>query len=161
MSGKSPEKNPDKNKVSKSIPLSSTDIFSARRHNMDYVTVDGVIRRTGYSDKSDWYLLCIKELLDNDIDFEWKYYPGSKDAAVNVDIAIDDSFFHLKVRNTNSMNIQVFQNLSAMFDYDMTYGYYFNTEREMREFSRAKREKMTVQDIVEEVLLERKRAAGL
>jgi hypothetical protein len=57
MSRKSPEKNPDKNKVSKSIPPSSTDIFSARRHNMDYVTVDGVIRRTGYSDKSDWYLL--------------------------------------------------------------------------------------------------------
>jgi hypothetical protein len=122
MSRKSPEKNPDKNKVSKSIPPSSTDIFSARRHNMDYVTVDGVIRRTGYSDKSDWYLLCIKELLDNDIDFEWKYYPGSKEAAVNVDIAIDDSFFHLKVRNTNSMNIPVFQNLSAIFDYDMTYG---------------------------------------
>jgi hypothetical protein len=122
MSRKSPEKNPDKNKVSKSIPPSSTDIFSARRHNMDYVTVDVVIRRTGYSDKSDWYLLCIKELLDNDIDFEWKYYPGSKEAAVNVDIAIDDSFFHLKVRNTNSMNIPVFQNLSAIFDYDMTYG---------------------------------------
>jgi hypothetical protein len=40
-------------------------------------------------------------------------------------------------------------------------GYYFYTEREMREFSRAKREKMTAQDIIEEVLRERKKAAGL
>ena len=40
-------------------------------------------------------------------------------------------------------------------------GYQFYTEREMREFSRSKREKMTAQDIVEEVLWERKKAAGL
>jgi hypothetical protein len=103
-------------------PSSSTDIFSSRKHSMDYVTVDGVIRRTGYSDKSDWYLLCIKEMLDNAIDFEWKYYPGTNDAAVNVDITIDDSLFRLKIRNTNSKSIPVFQNLSAIFDYDMTYG---------------------------------------
>ena len=121
-SKKNPGRNHDKNKVSKSLPPSSTDIFSSRKHSTDYVTVDGVIRRTGYSDKSDWYLLCIKELLDNAIDFEWKYYPGTNDAAVNVDITIDDSLFYLKVRNTNRRNIPIFQNLSAIFDYEMTYG---------------------------------------
>ena len=47
---------------------------------------------------------------------------GTNDAAVNVDITIDDSFFYLKVRNTNRKNIPVFQNLSAIFDYEMTYG---------------------------------------
>jgi hypothetical protein len=122
ISKKNPQKNHDKNKISKRLPPSSTDIFSSRKHNMDYVTVDGVIRRTGYSDKSDWYLLCVKELMDNAIDFEWKYYAGTNDAAVNVDITIDDSFFYLKVRNTNRKNIPVFQNLSAIFDYEMTYG---------------------------------------
>jgi hypothetical protein len=35
---------------------------------------------------------------------------------------MDDSLFHIKVRNTNSRNIPVFQNLSAIFDYDIRYG---------------------------------------
>ena len=29
----------------------------------------GIVLRTGYADKNDWYLLCIKELLDNAITF--------------------------------------------------------------------------------------------
>ena len=98
------------------------DIFSSRKHSMDYVTVDGVILRTGYADKKDWYLLCIKELLDNATDFLWKNYQGSSDAAVMVHITKDDSLFHVKSRNTNSRNIPVFQNLPAIFDYDMRYG---------------------------------------
>lgn len=89
---------------------------------MDYVTIDGVVRRTGYADKSDWYLLLIKELLDNAIDFLWKNYPGANDAFVMVEITINDSSFHIKVRNTNSKNIPVFQNLPAILDYDMRYG---------------------------------------
>ena len=40
-------------------------------------------------------------------------------------------------------------------------GYQFYTDREIREFSRPRREKMTVQDVIEEVLQERKRAVGL
>jgi hypothetical protein len=40
-------------------------------------------------------------------------------------------------------------------------GYKFYTERELREYSRPKKAKMTVQDVIEEVLRERKRAAGL
>jgi hypothetical protein len=125
MSKKRSKINPDKNKKSKSSPpptgdVPSSDIFSSRRHSMDYVTVNGVVLRTGYSNKSDWYLLLIKELLDNAIDFLWKNYPGSANASV--DITMDDSLFHLKVRNTNSRNIPVFHNLPAIFDYDMRYG---------------------------------------
>ena len=85
---------------------------------MDYVTVNGVILRTGYANKSDWYLLGIKEPLDNAIDFLWKNYPGSADAYITVDITKDDLLFHITVRNTNSRNIPVFQNLSAIFDYN-------------------------------------------
>ena len=89
---------------------------------MDYVTVNGVVLRTGYANKSYWYLLLIKELLDNAIDFLWKNYSGSADASVTVDITTDDSLFHIKVRNKNSRNVPVFQNLLAIFDYDMRYG---------------------------------------
>lgn len=89
---------------------------------MDYVTVNGVVLRTGYANKIYWYLLLIKELLDNAIDFLWKNYPGSADASVKVDITTDDSLFHIKVRNTNSRNNPVFRNLPAIFDYDMRYG---------------------------------------
>ena len=98
------------------------DIFSSKKHSMDYATVDGVVQRTGYADKVDWYFLLIKELLDNAIDFEWKYYPGSSDAVVATEITLSNTLYHIKVRNTNPDNIPVFQNLSAIFDYDMTYG---------------------------------------
>ena len=112
--------------VEKSLPPSPKDpkeIFSSRKHSMDYVTVNGVVLRTGYANKADWYLLCIKELLDNAIDFLWKNYQGTSDATtITVDITKDDSSFHIKVRNTNSKNVPVFQNLSAIFDYDMRYG---------------------------------------
>ena len=119
--------NPDKNEKSKSSPPPSSDvpsneIFSSIKHSMDYVTVNGVILRTGYANKSDWYLLVIKELLDNATDFLWKNYPGSADAYITVDITKDNSLFHIRVRNTNSRNIPVFQNLSAIFDYDIRYG---------------------------------------
>jgi hypothetical protein len=124
MSKKSSKINPDKNKNSKSSPppTSDSDIYSSRKHGMDYVTVNGVVLRTGYANKSHWYLLLIKELLDNAIDFLWKNYSGTADASVTVDITMDDSLFHIKVRNTNSRNVPVFQNLSAIFDYDMRYG---------------------------------------
>jgi hypothetical protein len=107
MSKKSSKINLDKNKKSKSSPppsgdVPSPEVFSSRKHSMDYVTVNGVILRTGYANKSDWYLLCIKELLDNAIDFLWKKYPGSADATVTVDITKDNSFLHIRVRNTNS-----------------------------------------------------------
>jgi hypothetical protein len=124
MSKKSSKINPDVKKKSKSSPppTGDPDIFSSRKHGMDYVTVNGIILRTGYANKSYWYLLLIKELLDNAIDFLWKNYSGSTDTSVIVDITTDDSLFHLKVRNTNTRNIPVFQNLSAIFDYVMRYG---------------------------------------
>ena len=78
---------------------------------MDYFTTDGVILRTGYKNKRDWYLLSLREILDNDIDFLWTNYKGSDKARINVDIKMDDQIFHLKIRNSNDKNIAVFPNL--------------------------------------------------
>jgi hypothetical protein len=127
MSKNNPEKNHDVNFGKNDLECTSPntqpkDIFSSRKHSMDYVTVNGVIFRTGYHDKKDWYILCIKELLDNAIDFLWKNYQGSSDATITVHVTKGDSLLRVKVRNTNSQNVPVFQNLSAILDYDMRYG---------------------------------------
>ncbi|PWU81443.1 MAG: hypothetical protein DLM72_06895 [Candidatus Nitrosopolaris wilkensis] len=72
---------------------------------MDYFTVSGVILRTGYADKKYWYTLCIKELLDNGVDFLWKYYQGYNDASVTVNVTKSDLLLHIKIRNSSSQNI--------------------------------------------------------
>jgi hypothetical protein len=89
---------------------------------MDYFTVDGVILRTGYSNKVPWYLLCIKELLDNAVDFLVKNYKGANNTIITVDISKDDNLFHIKVRNSNHRDIPVFSNKEAIFDYEQRYG---------------------------------------
>ena len=104
----------------KRIPPPS-EISTSRKHSMDYFTRDGFILRTGYSDKRDWYLFPIKELLDNDIDFHWKYYRG-ENAFIKVDIIKDDTLFRIKIRNSNTRNIPVFQDLNHIFDFDIRYG---------------------------------------
>src|SRR5215831_1284405 len=107
------------------LPITSKTrrFLSSRKHSMDYVTVDGVILRTGHAEKIIWYLLCLKELWDNAIDFLWKYYQGATNAKIETEITkTNNSMLHIKVRNTNSKNIPVFENLSAIFDYDMRYG---------------------------------------
>jgi hypothetical protein len=98
------------------------EIFTYRKHSMDYFTVDGVTLRTGYSNKRDWYLLCLRELLDNAVDFLTKNYKGASDIVIDVTIFKDDKTFRLKIRNSNYKNIPVFQNLDAIFDYVMRYG---------------------------------------
>lgn len=105
---------------SKCIPP-PLEISTSRKHSMDYFTKDGFILRTGYSDKLDWYLLPIKEGLDNSIDFNWKYSRG-ENAYVNVDVTKDDSLFCIRIRNSNPKNIPVFQDLNGIFRYDLRYG---------------------------------------
>jgi hypothetical protein len=89
---------------------------------MDYFTVDGVILRTGYANKKYWYILVIKELLDNAVDFLWKYYKGYSGTSVTVYVTKDDSGLHIKIRNSNSRNIPGFQKLNLIFDPEMRYG---------------------------------------
>lgn len=101
-----------------------TDFSTSRKHSMDYVTADGITLRTGYSDKPLWYLVAIRELLDNAADFLWKYYLGSSNAAITVDIYKSDQVFRLKVRNSNDNDIHVFSDaeISAIFDFEGRYG---------------------------------------
>jgi hypothetical protein len=112
--------------VPKKVPLSPSvpvpDIFSFKKHSMDYFTVNGVILRTGYADKKYWYTLCIKEFLHNGVDFVWKYYQGHSDTNIRVYITKDDSVLNIKIRNSNSRNVPAFQNLELIFDSEMRYG---------------------------------------
>src|SRR4030095_4513347 len=89
---------------------------------MDYFTVDGVILRTGYKSKRDWYLLPLREMLDNGCDFLWKYYKGADNATISVNVTMDDQVFRLTIRNSNHDNIPVFSDLHSVFNYDMRYG---------------------------------------
>jgi hypothetical protein len=89
-------------------PPTPKDIYSSRKHNMDYVTVNGVILRTGYANKADWYLLCIRELLDNSIDFLWKYYKGAENANIRIEITKDDSI-PISYYNLGSENYDLHQ----------------------------------------------------
>lgn len=89
---------------------------------MDYFTRDGVILRTGLSNKRDWYLLCIRELLDNSIDFLTKLYKGSEGMMITTEIFKDNNFFHFKVRNPNPYPHRVFTNKRAIFDYEARAG---------------------------------------
>ena len=92
---------------------------------MNYVTVDGVKLRTGYYDKVDWYFLCLKEPLDNAVDFFWNKYRGARDVAIDVYIEkTSDLLLRIKVKNTNPKNIEAFtlEKLNLIFDFDMTAG---------------------------------------
>ncbi|MGH9925695.1 MAG: hypothetical protein ACRD5B_09990, partial [Nitrososphaeraceae archaeon] len=89
---------------------------------MDYFTRDGVILRTGFSNLIEWFLLCIRELLDNAIDFLTKNYQGEDNTIITVEIIKDDNFFHLKVSNSNDNNFKVFGNKAAIFNYNGRYG---------------------------------------
>jgi hypothetical protein len=101
------------------------EIFSSKRHMMDYVTEDGIIKRTALTDKKYWYLLVIKELIDNAIDWLWKEYQGRDDSKITIEITLTkDNLFKCKVTNTNPDNIQIFSDkvLANIFDYEKTYG---------------------------------------
>ena len=88
------------------------EISTSRKHSMDYFTTEGVILRTGYKNKLDWYLLPIREMLDNGADFLWKYYKGSNNANIRVEVRMDDQIFRLKIRNSNAKKYSCISDLS-------------------------------------------------
>jgi hypothetical protein len=98
------------------------EISSYRKHSMDYFTRDGVILRTGFSNPVHWFLLCIRELLDNAIDFLVRYYQGADNCVITVDIFKDDDIFRLKVKNSNYNDYKAFNNKAAIFNFEGRYG---------------------------------------
>jgi hypothetical protein len=97
------------------------EISTSRKHSVDYFTKDGLTLRTGYSDPRDWYLLPIKEGLDNGIDFVWKFCRG-QNISFDAQIYKNDQIFRVKIRNPNPRDIPVFEDLDAIFDSEMRYG---------------------------------------
>jgi hypothetical protein len=89
---------------------------------MEYFTKQGVLMRTGLDDIVLWYLLCVRELLDNATDFLTKNYKGADDTVITTTIFKDDKVFRLKIRNSNYKDIPTFQNKKAMLNFDMRYG---------------------------------------
>jgi hypothetical protein len=101
------------------------EIFSSKRHMMDYVTEDGITKRTALTDKKYWYELVIKELLDNAVDWLWKHYQGRNDLKITIEVTLTkDKLFKCRVRNSNPDTIPVFSDkvLANIFDYEKTYG---------------------------------------
>jgi hypothetical protein len=98
------------------------EISTYRKHSLDYFTRDGVILRTGFSNLRDWFLLCIRELLDNAVDFLVRNYQGADNCVIDVEIFKADNLFRLKVRNSNYNDHKVFRNKAAIFNYDGRYG---------------------------------------
>lgn len=103
-------------------PAFDDDIFTSRRHSMDYFTVDGVKLRTGYQHEREWTFLPIRELVDNAADFLTKNYRGASDTYIKTWITKNDELLRIKVRNSNYNDIRVLQDSRFVFDYDMRYG---------------------------------------
>ena len=100
----------------------SPEISSYRKHSMDYFTRDGVILRTGFSIITHWVLLCIRELLDNAVDFLVRYYQGADNCVITVNVFKDDNIFRLKVKNSNYNNYEIFSNKKGIFNFEGRYG---------------------------------------
>ena len=99
------------------------DIFSFKKHSMDYFTISGVKLRTGLNDPKDLYIMAIEELLDNAVDFLQKYYKGYSGTRITVYITKKNSVLHIKIRNTNQgQDVKVFENIDKIFNPEMTYG---------------------------------------
>jgi hypothetical protein len=114
---------PGHNDSKKLTPLlSDSEIFTYKSQHMDYFDAQGVTLNTGYTNKLEWYLLPIRELLDNACDFLQKNYKDSKDTTITVNIHAKKELFHLTVTNTNKNDIPVFSNLDPIFDFEKRYG---------------------------------------
>lgn len=102
----------------------SNDIASFKKHSREYFTVEGIIRRTGLSNKRHWYLIAIEELLDNAIDFLQKNYKGDSTTTITLYVTKlkRDSLLHIKIRNTHTKPIQVFNHIDKIFDTGGTFG---------------------------------------
>jgi hypothetical protein len=113
--------------------VGENDVSSFRRHSMDYVDPVQIASQTGYTDKRDWYLLIIKELIDNAVDFLQTNYKGSINEKITIKIRVDaeNLLFYYKVANTNSKpwKYPVFGDLKDILNFEMRYGSKQNEHR--------------------------------
>ena len=124
----------EKDNPSRSGGGESDEIVSSyRRHSMGYVDPEQIASQTGYTDKRDWYLLIIKELIDNAVDFLQTNYKGSINEKIAIKIRVDaeNLLFYYEVSNTNSKPWKhpVFDDLKDILNFEMRYGSKQNEHR--------------------------------
>ena len=123
---------------------STRAVFTSTKQSMDYITVSGIAQRINVSpDKFPEF--CLKELLDNAVEFlEANYMNGSDRRLVEVHVKLDmitlkgqtdqhgqhqqhqqqhqlQYILQIVVRNSNDNNLVPFPNLPAIFNYDIFY----------------------------------------
>jgi hypothetical protein len=91
--------------------LTTEDYTFSQQQYEDYLTLTGIINRTGI-DKDDVYNFVLKELLDNAVD--------APSDIVEVEMFIQNSLLHIKVRNLNDSHKTVFtkSKLDSIFQMD-------------------------------------------
>lgn len=99
-------------------------LTTSTKQSTGYITVSGIESETSYQEK-DWPRFSLKELMENAYDFLNDYYSSeSKEArkiaiGISIELVKKPYLFRLTVRNSNTKNITVFQNLQSTFDYDI------------------------------------------
>lgn len=102
-------------------------VWTSTKRSMSYVTVSGIESDTSWQERH-LPKESTKELISNSWDWHQDYYPdGTKETrkiALNlkIDSIQDDDgeeriIIRIRVRNSNSNNIPVFENLQSIFDY--------------------------------------------
>jgi hypothetical protein len=109
MTEKTHESKSNKNGEKDTPPLSH-EVFSSTKQSMSYFTVSGIEQRIGYK-QQDFPIFCIKELLDNAVDFLNNNYRNPEDARIiTVNLKLEeDAILRIVVRNSNDRNIIPFQ----------------------------------------------------
>lgn len=131
MTEKTHESKSNKNGEKDTPPLSH-EVFSSTKQSMGYFTVSGIEQRIGYK-QQDFPIFCIKELLDNAVDFLNNNYRNPEDARIiTVNLKLEeDAILRIVVRNSNDRNIIPFPDLRAVVDYD----YFYSSKRNIQKIS--------------------------
>lgn len=105
---------------------------------MAYITVKGIENQTSYLQR-DWPIFAMKELMDNGYDSLNDFYPNSPKEARKIAVRVnldpipninDKVMFRMAVRNSNVENIEVFEDLEGILDFNLWVSTKRNQHRE-------------------------------
>jgi hypothetical protein len=107
-------------------------VSTSTRQSTAYLTIDGIQSETSYQEQ-DWPLFSLKELMDNAFDFLNDYYPNEckESRHIGVRIKIEPAkekgrhVVRIVVRNSNVIDVPVFENVDRIFDFNI----WFSTKR--------------------------------
>jgi hypothetical protein len=107
-------------------------VSTSTRQSIAYLTIYGIQSETSYQEQ-DWPLFALKELMDNAFDFLNDYYSneGKESRHIAVRIKIEPAkekgrhVIRIVVRNSNVINVPVFENIDGIFDFNA----WFSTKR--------------------------------